>query len=39
MLLNSSYDNTISQIFYFKRPKVEKGFFSSDWTPAPEDEV
>lgn len=37
--LNMNYDNTISQIFYFRRPKVEKGFFPSDWTPAPEDEV
>ena len=37
-VLNMNYDNTVSQIFYFRKPKIEKGFFASNWTPAPEDE-
>ena len=36
-VLNTKYDNMDSKEFYFKKPKVEKGFWASDWTSAPED--
>ena len=36
-VLNSRYNGNECQEFYFKKLKLEKGFFPTAWSPAPED--